>query len=328
MGVGFFIKRESGIAAEKRIELARCDSCRYVTSCQECHRSVNGFDHLGVRASSARAVAKGGASGIWHYARPCGHRARIQASVNSVKYNGGPLWKDGYSWQNVYWGPYFATTPEWVRRVEKATSNIESDPSYSVGLVQYNVGVGRFLPSAIVKTSPPSRLSDVQLKQTLNSWIASGTIAQIGSQGAYNIFLPPGVTVTLSPLEGSCSAFCDYHNTVNGANGPFYTVEPYPCTKGCNQCTNDLFDTLTQGLSEEMVELKTDMDPGTGWVIGNEELCDFCNHHFVCNRLNTGEYVNAWYDRNNQACWTGIRPSQDLSSIAFEQPTKTRLSQQ
>jgi len=61
----------------------------------------------------------------------------------------------------------------------------------------------------------------------------------------------------------SCSSFCDYHDAVNGPSGPFYTVEPYPCAQGCNQCTKDPFDTLTQGLSEEMIELKTDMDPGT-----------------------------------------------------------------
>ena len=98
---------------------------------------------------------------------------------------------------------------------------------------------------------------------------------------------------------------CDYHDTANGPSGPFYTVEPYPCAQGCNQCTKDPFDTLTQGLSEEMVELKTDMDPGTGWVIGNEEVCDYCDANFVCNRIATGEYVNSWYDKSKNACWIG-----------------------
>ena len=65
------------------------------------------------------------------------------------------------------------------------------------------------------------------------------------------------------------------------------------------------FDTLTQGLSEEMIELKSDMDPGTGWVIGNEEICDYCDANFVCNRIATGEYVNSWYDKSKGACWVG-----------------------
>jgi len=73
-------------------------------------------------------------------------------------------------------------------------------------------------------------------------------------------------------LQGSasCQTFCDFHN-FDGTH--FYTVEPYPCSSGCNQCTSNRFDTLTMGLSEEMIELKSDANPGTGWVIGNEELC-------------------------------------------------------
>ena len=157
----------------------------------------------------------------------------------------------------------------------------------------------------MIKSNPPTRLSDAQIKQTLTGWINQNTLTNFGASGAYNIFLPPGVTVSLSPLEASCKVFCDYHNTVNNTKGPFYTVEPYPCTQGCNQCTTDPFDTLTQGLSEEMVELKTDMDPGTGWVIGNEEICDYCDTNFVCNRISTGEYVNAWYDKGKNACWRG-----------------------
>ncbi len=195
---------------------------------------------------------------MWHFARPCGHRSS-PASSRRVKYNGGPLWTTGYTWQSVYWGSYFATqsSSSWVKRVEDAVLNIETDKSYSGGLSEYNVGIGRIIPHAIIKTSPPGRLSDSQIRQ----------------------------------------------NTVNNAKGPFYTVEPYPCTQGCNHCTTDPFDTLSQGLSEEMVELKTDMDPGTGWVIGNEELCDYCDAKFVCNRISTGEYVNAWYDKGKNACW-------------------------
>jgi len=277
---------------------------------------VTGFDHIGVRASTSRreetAAGSGrsrvtSGSGVWHFARPCGHRSSSAAGSPRVKYNGGPLWKTGYAWQSVYWGTYFTTpsSSSWVKRVDDAVLNIETDKAYSGGLSEYNVGMGRVIPHTIIKTSPPGRLSDSQIKQALTGWISQGAVSSLGTEGAYNIFLPPGVTVSLSPLEASCKVFCDYHNTVDNAKGPFYTVEPYPCTQGCNQCTSDPFDTLTQGLSEEIVELKTDMDPGTGWVIGNEELCDYCNTKFVCNRISTGEYVNAWYDKGKNACWKG-----------------------
>ncbi len=293
----------------------RCHSCRDTTACPVCRASVSGFYHIGVRRSSGSQP--GLESGIWHYAKPCGHRAHIPTSRSQMKvaYNGGPLWKTGYSWQNVYWGPYFASAAvsQWVTRLDKATRDIESDPSYSGGLSEYNVGTGQVIASGIIRTPPSTSLSDNQMKQTLTSWISQGLVARLETRGGYNIFLPPGVTVALSPLEKSCSSFCDYHNTVNGPNGPFYTVEPYPCSKGCNRCTNDPFDTLTQGLSEEMVELKTDMDPGTGWVIGNEELCDFCDRNFVCNQIAGGEYVNSWYDKAKGSCWKGTNSARNVT---------------
>ncbi len=291
---------------------------------------MSGFDHVGVRASTGSQ--QGLDSGIWHFAKPCGHKARIPThpSQAKVNYNGGPLWKNDYSWQNIYWGPYFATATAspWIARLEKAVRDIESDKSYSGELSEYNVGTGQVIPSTTIRTASPSSISDKQIKQALTGWISQGLVSNLGTKGAYNIFLPPGVTVSLSLLVKSCSAFCDYHNTVNGSNGPFYTVEPYPCSKGCNQCTNDLFDTLTQGLSEEMVELKTDMDPGTGWVIGNEELCDFCDRNFVCNQITTGEYVNSWYDKTKGACWKSVNLSRNTSLFPDETGLrKTRLGQ-
>src|SRR5467141_1221106 len=282
----------------------RCESCGNISTCNVCGGSISGFEHIGVRASQNG----GQESGIWHYASPCLHLNKLRIRGANVKYNGGPLWKNGYTWQNLYWGPYFANSSvsAWVASVEKAVRDIETDQTYSLGLSLYNVGIGKINPLINIKTAPAVRISDVQIKQILTGWISSGAIPNLGSRGAYNIFLPPGVTVSLSPVEASCSFFCDYHNTVNGYRGPFYTVEPYPCGNGCNQCTNNPLDTLTQGLSEELVELKTDMNPGTGWVIGNLELCDFCDAKFVCNRIAGGEYVNSWYDKNKKACWKGI----------------------
>jgi hypothetical protein len=295
--------------------MKRCKDCADISSCPVCGGQINSFSHVGVRGNETafnvplidyKLKISSNPSGIRHYAQPCDHRVLVKTSSPDLVYNGGPLWGTGYSWVNVYWGKFFAT-PEgtaWIARVDKATADIETSPSYSGGLRQYNVGIGRFARSFTVPSDPPAVVSNMQIRDSLASWIASGSVSAVGARGAYNIFLPPGVTITLSN-ESSCAYFCDYHDTVDGANGPFYTVEPYPCAAGCNQCTASSFDTLTMGLSEEMTELKTDMDPGTGWVIGNEELCDYCDAHFVCNRISTGEYVNAWYDRAKGACWSG-----------------------
>jgi hypothetical protein len=295
--------------------LKRCDSCRDIFTCPVCNAGVTGFRHVGVRGTRSRVKVPiidysltydRQPSGVWHYSQPCGHRIIPVAATSIVKYNGGPLWKDGYAWQSVYWGIYYTkpSSADWMKRLEVTVAHLESDTSYSGGLRQYNVGIGRVIGPVTIKQDPPSQVSNDQIANTLKAWISAGTIANLGTSGAYNIFLPPGVTASLSS-DLSCSTFCDYHDTVDGPNGPFYTVEPYPCASGCNQCTSDPFDTLAQGLSEEIVELKTDMDPGSGWVIGNEEICDYCDTNFVCNRISTGEYVNAWYDKTKNACWIG-----------------------
>ena len=293
----------------------RCDSCKTISTCPVCGTGVRSFRHIGVRGTTSQLripivdykfTYDQQPSGIWHYSQPCNHRVRPTATSSVVKYNGGPLWQDGYTWQDIYWGTYYAkpSSAQWISRLELAVSHLESDQSYSGGLRQYNVGIGKLIGPITIPQDPPSQLPNDQIANTLTDWISAGTVTSLGTSGAYNIFLPPGITASLSS-DQSCAQFCDYHDRMNGPNGPFYTVEPYPCAQGCNQCTNDPFDTITQGLSEEMVELKTDMDPGTGWVIGNEEICDYCDTHFVCNRISTGEYVNSWHDQNKNVCWTG-----------------------
>src|SRR6267143_3137132 len=174
----------------------RCESCSSIATCNVCGKSISGFEHIGVRATTGQE------SGVWHYASPCRHRNQVRARSASVKYGGGPLWKNGYIWQSIYWGPYFASaaTSAWVQSVEKAVADIESDKTYSAGLSEYNVGIGRLNPLITIKTAPATKISDGEIRQTLASWIASGTIPNLGTKGAYNIFLPPGVTVSLSPI--------------------------------------------------------------------------------------------------------------------------------
>lgn len=283
----------------------RCSYCANINFCPECGVKIESFGHTGVRATGLHG------SSIWHVARPCGHRVDIDSTpsktaVSGTKlavYNGGPVWKDGYEWFNVFWGSYWKGQ-NWVQMINKATEDIETNPGYSGDLKQYNVGMGSLKGSSVVPVDPPSTVSNAEIGSAINSWISGGLVPDLGGKGAYNVFLPPGVTATLGSQQ-SCSVFCDYHDTANGTNGPFFTCEPYPCSSGCNQCNSSSFETLIQGLSEEMVELKTDMDPGTGWVIGNEEICDYCDQHFVCNQISTGEFVNAWYSDATGACWSG-----------------------
>lgn len=283
----------------------RCKICEGLDICPVCNESTENFDHVGVRASGSTG------SSVWHYAQPCGHRVRIDTATTGpgvtqvgklAVYQGGPLWKDGYQWVNVFWGLYW-TGQKWIDMIDGATRDIETNPSYSGGLKQYNVGIGSLHGHVVIPQDPPASVSNKEIGKQISVWVSGGTLPDLQGKGAYNIFLPPGVKATLSS-EGSCAVFCDYHDSAGGDSGPFFTCEPYPCQTGCNQCDSVQFDTLTQGLSEEMVELKTDMNPGTGWVIGNEEICDYCDKNFVCNQISTGEYVNAWYSDSAGACWS------------------------
>src|SRR3989442_4501072 len=108
----------------------RCESCSNIATCNVCGKSISGFEHIGVRATTGQE------SGIWHYASPCRHRNQLPAKSANVKYGGGPLWKNGYTWQNIYWGPYFASSAvsAWVQGVEKSVRDIESDRTFSGGL--------------------------------------------------------------------------------------------------------------------------------------------------------------------------------------------------
>jgi hypothetical protein len=108
-------------------------------------------------------------SGVWHYSQPCNHRVYLTATSSIVKYNGRPLWQDGYTWQNIYWGSYYTkpSSTQWMQKLELAVAHLESDTSYSGGLRQYNVGIGKVIGPVIVQQDPPSQISNDQIAKPL-----------------------------------------------------------------------------------------------------------------------------------------------------------------
>src|SRR6266704_4209380 len=96
-----------------------------------------------------------------------------------------------------------------MNKVELAVAHLESDPSFSGGLRQYNVGTGKLIQPIVIQQDPSSQVSNDQIAKTLIGWINSETVAALGTTGAYNIFLPPGTTASLSG-DLSCNSFCDY----------------------------------------------------------------------------------------------------------------------
>src|SRR5213594_2034353 len=138
----------------------RCESCSDIASCNVCGSSTSGFEHIGVRATASHD------SGIWHYASPCRHRNQLRARSASVKYGGGPPWKNGYTWQDIYWGPYFSSPANtaWVKSIQRAVSHIDSDNTYTVGLSQSNVRTGTLNTPVTTQTAPPTKITDGQIR--------------------------------------------------------------------------------------------------------------------------------------------------------------------
>ena len=112
-----------------------------------------------------------------------------------------------------------------MNKLELVVAHLESDASYSGSLRHYNVRIGKVIRPVIVQQEPRSQLSNDQIAKTLIIWISAGTVADLSTNRAYNIFLPPGTSASLSS-DLSCNSFCDYHDTANGLNGPSTLSNP------------------------------------------------------------------------------------------------------
>src|SRR2546428_14103403 len=102
-----------------------------------------------------------------------------------------------------------------MKKLELVVAHLESDASYSGGLGQYNVGIGKVIRPVIGQQDPPSQLSNDQIAKTIIAWTIAGNIPNLRTNGAYNIYLPPGTTASHSN-EISPNTFCDYHDRSNG----------------------------------------------------------------------------------------------------------------
>src|SRR5205085_1384138 len=90
------------------------------------------------------------------------------------------------------------------------------------------IGHGSRIATITITASEPGggsgQVTDVQIQQALQGWIANATIPQTTSNTLYFVYLPPGVTSILGS-DQSCQVFCGYHNHINSS--VFYAVEPF-----------------------------------------------------------------------------------------------------
>src|SRR5947208_15094952 len=91
------------------------------------------------------------------------------SNIIDCEIQGGPLWQNGYTWQNIYWGSYYTkpSSSQWMKRLELAVAHLESDSSFSDGLRTYNVGTGKLIKRIAIQQYPYSQLSHDHIAKTL-----------------------------------------------------------------------------------------------------------------------------------------------------------------
>ena len=119
------------------------------------------------------------------------------------------------------------------------------------------IGHGSRIATATITASEPGggtgQISDAQIQQALQGFIAAGTVPATTANTLYFIYLPPGVDSTLGGAQ-SCQVFCGYHSHINGSI--FYAVEPFLDCAGC--IFGQVIDSLTKVSSHELCEAITD----------------------------------------------------------------------
>ncbi len=163
---------------------------------------------------------------------------------------------------------------------------------------------GRRLTSVRLPNSEPGtvtptgrQVTDAQIQQALQGWIANDTVPATTANTLYFIFLPPNVVCTDQDGAGSCTQMCGYHNHIGGT--VFYAVIPYVNCSGC-VFPGNFIDTLTEVSSHEFSESITDPTLSTWWdpSTGNE-IGDICNRQTT--RLG-GYLVQTEWSNGQSAC--------------------------
>lgn len=205
------------------------------------------------------------------------HRQQAPAGAQ-VTYRGGALLAS-VEVTTIFWGAWWNKPPQsdLVGRLNKffddilVSALIDQLGEYSRPGLQ--IGHGKRVATVSVAASPPATVDDNAIVAFLNGLRTAGTIAKPNANSLHFVYLPSGVSVTLSG-ETSCKQFCGYHEATK--DGIYYAVEPYPDCSGCLG-SFAAFDALTLTSSHELCEAITDPVPGSGWYDDvNGEIGDIC----------------------------------------------------
>jgi hypothetical protein len=244
---------------------------------------------------------------------------RPQSSAN-MQYFGGPVISHVKVYA-VFWGDAVASRTKDL--VGPLYSNI-LDSTYMDWLDEYQTGIqavdgrrgtgqhigrGSFGGSfTIHPANASSNLSDQDVQKELDAQIAAGHLPQNDANTLYMTYFPSGYSISIDG-QGSCSAFCAYHE---GFNSPisgkpvYYGVMP-SCGWGCGS--------QSETSSHECLEAVTDPFPTPGsnpaypqaWNDpGGQEIADMCAYTSgtVTGHGTTSDVTGLW-DNSISGCNSG-----------------------
>jgi hypothetical protein len=245
----------------------------------------------------------------------------VAAAPPNLVYHGGPV-IGSVQVVPVFWGAYWASAGGMglIGQLEGffdfilTSSVIDLLAEYSTPTI--HIGHGNRQPSVRVTSSEPGTnvggvqtVSDAQIQQALQTWIAAGTLPPASGNTLYFVYLPPNVVSTLGTQQ-SCTQYCGYHNHVGGTI--FYALEPYVTCAGCT--FGSIFDTLTKVSSHELCESITDPALNAWWdpTTGNE-IGDICN----TSTLRLGGYLiqSEWSNAQSACAWAPPPPAGGWASL-------------
>jgi hypothetical protein len=212
--------------------------------------------------------------------------------VLSVTYHGGPLLHNA-DIEVIFYGSQWRTDPTLAQQASQINTFFQTiAPSQYMGmLVEYDVGPGSLLDSAVDNVASSPTMDDTVIQKVLLADIGSGLVHFPDVNRVYFMFMPPGTEVTFtsggvlntSGNEPNVPHFDAYHDAITATPNVNYAVIPYPGGVNGSASGIAIFDQLTISASHELAEAATDPDTVTGWLDDSQsqtnggEIADLAN---------------------------------------------------
>ena len=235
--------------------------------------------------------------------------AVVIAPTPHLTYHGGPVLHNVEVF-TIFWGSFWQGAPQngLIGQINNffdfIVDSVHMEVIHQYSVPSGQIGHGRRIGSTSVTNSEPGQpiagggrqVTDAQIQQALQSWIANSIIPSPSPNTLYFVYLPQNVTSLLPGNGSSCVNYCGYHLHTNNV---FYAVMPYPQCGGCQYGPSQL-SSLTKVSSHELVEAITD-PTGISWFDdnGGNEIGDICNTQLA--QLGGFTIQKEWSNQHN-AC--------------------------